>query len=599
MKKEIYPPLGHDKILDAPQGLDPDDLGERRPRAGERSRKPFRPAGRRGRKILRWSLPFLLGLGVGWAIYANAPSREQQPAAPRPRSSLFAYPVAGLGVERASRGDAGEGDRTVLLIPPGESLKIRYGHQSLRFIAVERQSSLWASLMAALVAPPALYLGDRPLEPGQELTALLEPERALSYGLTLRPSPGRPPVASFRLELEMDGGAWLARARALKDPQSQKACLEQALENEPENIDVFLALGNLLWEQKDATGAAQQYQEVLKRRPDHVEAAQALATIYWKSQPKKALEVYEGLVKSDPARRVDHLKQVARLQERLGISSAETYRKILSIHKNDPDAVKGLDNLYSKELGRAQELEKRGDLHKAIQEMKQAMELHPTKEGRAYLATLYNNLAFSLAQKGKHNEAIPHYEASLKLDENAVTCLNLADAYVKTNQIPNALKTLEKAQSLKTKDPDVAKNLLLLWAELLMAKKDFAQAASKLDELSRRFPKDTQVAKLLGMALWQKGDLHKALEVIKRLPAQMASQPAKERAEVYRTLGDLYRSLGDQEKDVKARIARYDEALKAYKEGLSLSKGDKELQKRRDDLEKERTALRIRALRSS
>jgi len=227
------------------------------------------------------------------------------------------------------------------------------------------------------------------------------------------------------------------------------------------------------------------------------------------------------------------------------------------------------------------------------------LELHPTKKGKAYLATLHNNLAYSLAKQGKYKEAIPHYEASLKLEESAVTHLNLADAYAKTKQIDNALKSLEKAWGMKPKEQEVVKNLLFLWAELLTQKKDLHGAIAKLKELHARFPKDPEAAKMLAAAYWNQKDLAKALEVLKKVPQLMSSHPPKARAEIHGMLGDLYRALGDQEKNVKGRISRYDEALKEYKAALVLNKGDTQIQKKKEELEKERMALVKRSLRAS
>jgi tetratricopeptide (TPR) repeat protein len=183
------------------------------------------------------------------------------------------------------------------------------------------------------------------------------------------------------------------------------------------------------------------------------------------------------------------------------------------------------------------------------------------------------------------------------LDESPVTLLNLADAYAKDRQDLKALKALERAWALKPKEQEVVRNILLLWAELLTAKKDFKAAISKLEELKGRFPNDPEIVKTLAIAYWHDKNLNKALELLKTVPAMMKSNSAKEKAEVHRLLGDLYRALGDQERDIKKRISRYDEALKEYKAGLALFK-DKELEKRKEQLEAERLNLVKRSLRS-
>lgn len=598
MRRTELPPLDGDKILDAPPGLDVDALGGKG--LGTLSPRQARTKRGAGRARGVWILVgFLLGIGVaGLLFWELAPSRETLgPAREGTSRPLFSYPVAGIRLERGSPREAGSQKGGSFLLPREETLRVRYGKESVRFLSLERDPSPWARFLALFMTPPSLYLLDKTVEPGQDLMALVAPEQSLSYELSLRGKKDGPAVATFRLELEMSAETWASRARELKDPQAQRACLEQALGAEPGNVDVLVALGNLLWEQNDPMGAAQRFEEALKHAPKHKEAARALASIYLKSKPKRALEMYKLLSEVDPEAKLDHLKRMAELQERLGVSPAQTYRKILAIKKNDPDARRGLDTLYGKQLERAQQAEKKGNLSQAIQEMKQALELHPTKEGKAYLATLQNNLAYSLAKRGKFLEAIPHYEESLKLDENAVTYLNLADAYARTKQAGNALKALEKAWSLKPKEQEVVKNILLLWAEILTEQKNFRQAIAKLQELRNRFPKDPQIAKMLATAYWNHKNLAKALELLKTVPPLMNSHPPKQRAEIHRMLGDLYRALGDQEKNIKTRISRYDEALKEYKAGLALNKADKELQKRKEELESERMALVKRSLR--
>lgn len=597
MRRTEVPPLDEDKILDAPIGLDAQvlggkDLGPLSPRQSPRRRK--------GRAKGIWILVgFLLGVGVAGFLFWEITPRSETVQKESPSGSLLAYPVEGIRIQRAglNKGEGQSLGSSVLL--RGQTLRVSYGRETVTFISVERAPSLWGRFLAVFLSPPRLYLDGRPIEPGQELGALVAPEKSLVYELSLKSKPASPALAKFVLELEMSAETWAARARELKEPQAQRACLEQALRAEPGNVDVLMALGNLLWEQNEPLAAAGRFEEVLKNSPKHKEAASALASIYLKSKPKRALEMYKLLSEIDPERKLENLKHMAQLQERLGVSPAETYKKILAVRKNDPDALKGLDSLYAKQVERAQQAEKKGDFLKAIQQMKEALELHPSKEGKAYLATLHNNLAYSLAKKSKFKEAIPHYEASLKLEESAVTYLNLADAYAKVQKTEEALKSLEKAWGLKPKEQEVVRNLLFLWAELLTRKKDHQGALTKLKELHARFPKDPEVGKMLAAAYWNQKELAKALEILKGLPPLISSRPAKERAEIHEMLGDLYRALGDQEKNVKGRISRYDEALKEYKAALALNKGNKQLQKKKEELESERLALVKRSLRSS
>ncbi len=576
--------------------MDALEEGERRFLEAPRRAVPAREV--RRRRIAPVLLSFLLGVGAGWFLHGYLSQGWTGSPSASSLSGWLGYPLAGIRLEKASRGDAGRERAVAVLLRPGEKVSFKYGKESLRFISVERRSSPLAAFQVLISRAPLPYLGERAIEPGQEISPLLEPERSLSSTIALKASRDLPPLASFGVEMEMDTKAWLARAQGLKDFEARRTCLEKALEAEPEDVDLLMALGDLLAQHKDQKGAAERFQQVLSKNPHHVQAAKALCAVYLKGQPRKALEMYETLAKIDPENKLSHYKEMARLQERLGLSPAETYRKILAIQRNDPDAIRGLDTIYARHIEKAQEFEKKGDLTKAIQEMKLAMDLQATKETKGYLATLYSNLGFSLAQKGKLQEAISNYEASLRLDENPVTYLNLADAYAKSNRVDESLKAVEKAYGLKPKDAGVLRNILLLWGELLMAKKDYQHAIQRLEELHGRAPKDPQALKTLALAYWKKGDLPKALDLLKAIPPLIASGPKKDQAETHRLIGDLQRAMGDQEKDLKRRISRYDEALRSYKQALALDK-DKEVQKRMDELAEERKALQIRAFRSS
>lgn len=599
MRRKELRPLDKDKILDAPPDISGDLLLEKGGSIRQGDSASSRGRGGGGKAKIFWIvIGFLLGVGIGgFLIWELAPERTPPTPQVRTSRSVLSYPVAGVKVEIRSLSEGNKALSKSSILTPGETVRIKYGKERLRFLSLEREKGPWASLVAMFVDPPRVFLGEKVLAPGDDLTELMLPEKGLHYEIALRKEEGDAALATFHVELEMTAQAWIARAKSLEDPGSQRKCLEQALSLDPGNVEVLLALGKLLWEQQDPIGAAEKFEEALKRSPKNREAALALATLYYKSKPKRALEMYSLLAQIEPEKRVEYWKKVAQLQERLGLSPVETYRKILSVNKNDSDAKAGLAQLYAKEVEAAQKAEKKGDLVKAIGTMKHALELNPTKEGRAYLATLHNNLAYSLAKSGKLKEAISHYEASLKLDESPVTLLNLADAYAKDHQNLKALKALERAWALKPKEQEVVRNILLLWAELLTAKKDFKGAISKLEELKARFPNDPEIVKTLAIAYWHGKNLNKALELLKTVPAMMKSNSAKEKAEVHRLLGDLYRALGDQERDIKRRISRYDEALKEYKAGLALVK-DKELEKRKEQLEAERLNLVKRSLRS-
>lgn len=599
-RKEGYPSLEADKILDPLPDLEIESLRHRERLGRVRSERAVHTKGSRSWRPFLLVLMFLLGVGIGWLLHSTF-SRTLQEFEKEGQviSEWFGYPFTGVRFEKSSKKEGTAQNPKAVILHRGETIHLKYGSESLRYLSLERRSSPWGALMAMFVSAPTLYIEQRPLDPGVDLGRLLEPEKALSYNLELKAPDKANPVAAFQLKVNMDAQGWLSRAGVLHDLQTRRRCLEKAAEDQPGNADILMALGKLLWEQKETKGAIERFQQVLKDQPKHIEARKALATIYWKKEPKRALEIYRDLAKLDDNDRVDHYKQVARLEERLGLNPAETYRKILSIRKNDPDAVEGIEGLYAERVKRAQEWEKKGQLEKAIREMKRALEVQSTEEARNYLATLYNNLGYYLVKKEKLKGAIRVYERSLRWNKDPVTYLNLADAYKRTNQIAKGLAALEKAHGLKPKDPKVAKSILLLWGEFLMAEEKYSEAIEKYKELRGRFTKDREIVKSLGMAYWKKGDHANALETLKQLTPLLASRPAKERAEIHRLIGDLHRIIGDRVKDPKARIVHYDRALRAYEQAISLNGRDKKAQTSWEEVAEERKSLKIQMLQSS
>jgi tetratricopeptide (TPR) repeat protein len=588
MKKEGYPSFGDDKILDAL----PDIRSERKPNperyARPRPQAPQPVRKKRGLGIIQLLLTFMLGIGAGWFLVGKGIDHGKE------IGKWFAYPLAGI---RLVKNDGEGRGPTSIVLQPGETIRANYLRGAVRYVSLERRSTPLAAVNAILVAPPVLYLDGRPIEPGDNLLAGLKPEESLSYDLQLRPAGKEKVLASFHLELKIGPQGWLARAAALEDPHAKKTCLENALKEDPDNADVLMALGHLLWTQNQTDAAVEQFQKLLEYHPNNITALTALASIYWKKEPKKALEIYKTLAEIDHEGRVSHYKQIARLQERLGLSAVDTYRNILFLSKDDPEAQEGLKNLYAGDLERARELEKKGDYPKAIEEAKRALEIQSTSEGREYLAALHNNYAFALAKDGRYNQAVEQYNASLELDKSPTTYLNLADAYAKADRVDRSLQALEQADKLGPTDPQLRRSILLLWSDLYISQEEYGKAIPKFKQLLAQEPKDVDILRALGMAYWKNGEKEKAVTTLQKLPPLMKTASNKERAEIFRLIGDLHRSIAEGQQDLQARLSRYDQALAAYKQAGELK--DKAAQQSWEEVAAKRKELKIKILESS
>src|SRR3954453_4672119 len=65
-------------------------------------------------------------------------------------------------------------------------------------------------------------------------------------------------------------------------------------------------------------------------------------------------------------------------------------------------------------------------------------------------------LGYQLAQDGKCDEAIPHFQESLRLDAKAITLINLAACEEKTAKLADALGHWVEARSLAQSEKNAA-----------------------------------------------------------------------------------------------------------------------------------------------
>ena len=548
------------------------------------------------RKIGRFILIFIVGIGLGWLVRGLGLQGGSFISIPS-----FSYPVQSIQVEKISEEN---GEKTVLpanlKIDDKRPIYIRYHKETIRYEGLTTDDSFWSRILKRFSSPPVLFINDSPLSPGNELTPYFHPEQSLSYSLELRPPGKDEDQAEFNIILEMDAEAWLARAAEVEDPDIKKVCLQKAVELQPDDVGILMEYAGMLVKQGDEGGAAEIYRSVLQKEPGNVAAKTFLAAYYKKDDPQNALKLYEELADEDGANRLDHLKQVAQLQKRLGLSSLKTYQTILELNSNDTEAVEAVSDQYNKLIATAKKLEERNSLTKAIAAVKRAMQIHEDNEIKEYLAKLYYDRGKYRADRESYKEAIADYRSSLKWDDNPYTYLYLADSLQKVKDYDAAVAAVKKAESFNVQDDQLKTNLRILWGNILLSQNKSSEAVEKFEEVLKLKPKDPLVLKTLGTTYWKAGKLEKALDAYKELSKLIASNPAKDRAEIQRYIGDIHRSLGEKEnKDPKKQLRQYEEALKAYEQALALSKEDKDLQKRWEDMAEKRHELKIRILKSS
>ena len=150
------------------------------------------------------------------------------------------------------------------------------------------------------------------------------------------------------------------------------------------------------------------------------------------------------------------------------------------------------------DLAHAIELHQAGDLTAAIREYQACIAAEPDRvEARS-------NLGAVLAKLGRYQDAIDQYQGALKVAPAALAPrlrFNLALAYYKSFQIPQAATELEAVHQAQPADLNVA--LLLAYCRLRTG--EFQKAIDLLTPLEASQPDDPALDYVLGMALIRSG----------------------------------------------------------------------------------------------
>jgi tetratricopeptide (TPR) repeat protein len=143
-------------------------------------------------------------------------------------------------------------------------------------------------------------------------------------------------------------------------------------------------------------------------------------------------------------------------------------------------------------------LHQAGDLSAAIREYQACIAAEPNR------AEARSNLGAILAKQGRYQEAIEQYQAALRVATPEIAPrlrFNLALAYYKSFQIPEAVSELEKLHSAQPADLNIA----VLLADCRLRTGEFKQAIDLLIPLEVSQPDQAALDYVLGMALIRDG----------------------------------------------------------------------------------------------
>ncbi len=160
-------------------------------------------------------------------------------------------------------------------------------------------------------------------------------------------------------------------------------------------------------------------------------------------------------------------------------------------------------SLFRQALG----LQQKGDLSGAIKIYREILKIRPD------VPPAHANLGAALAALGRYQEAIGHYRAALKGGEDPGTRFNLALAYYKTNDYPDAAAQFEIVIGIQPQNQRASD----LAADCYLRLGQYPKTIALLEPLEPRHQDDLTLEYLLGTALIRDRQTDKGRQVIARI----------------------------------------------------------------------------------
>lgn len=225
-------------------------------------------------------------------------------------------------------------------------------------------------------------------------------------------------------EISLNAPQYLAQGKKFAEEGNYKSaldCYRQAIQQQPELIDAYLVLGQLLSQLGQPDQSIKCYLAGLKQQ-QHPELYFALGNVYHRQQQwAKAALCYQKTSQSDPnhGQACHELGEVLSQQQRWS-EAAKAYRQAIAIAKG--------------------------------------------RQSKSSLKTdcswSYNNLGYALIQLQRWSEAIPVYLQAIKLKPDfSWSYYNLAEAYGKVGQWSEAIANYQQAVELQADLPQVQQKL--------------------------------------------------------------------------------------------------------------------------------------------
>jgi Flp pilus assembly protein TadD len=194
----------------------------------------------------------------------------------------------------------------------------------------------------------------------------------------------------------------------------QEAIMRHRLEKYPGDFTSQFNLGALMLARGDPKGAVAYLRGALAVRPDHPVALNALgAALLSGGNVEEAAGLFERALKANPRyTNARYNLANARAEQQHWEQAVAEFRKVLSDSPEDPGARQHLGEvlrLWGDESAKA------GSLEEAAAHLRESLDFRQSD------ATLHSDLGTVLARLGRIREAVPEFEAALRLDPQLET----------------------------------------------------------------------------------------------------------------------------------------------------------------------------------
>lgn len=198
---------------------------------------------------------------------------------------------------------------------------------------------------------------------------------------------------------------------------------EKAVALDPNFLDAYINLGNVLKEARIFDRAVAAYLRALNLSPNHAVVHGNLACVYYEQGLiDLAIDTYRRAIELQPNFPDAYCNLANALKEKGQVQEAEDcYNTALTLCPTHADSLNNLANIKREQ----------GFTEEAVQLYQKALDIYPE------FAVAHSNLASVLQQQGKLHEALMHYKEAIRISPT------FADAY---SNMGNTLKEMQDVQ---------------------------------------------------------------------------------------------------------------------------------------------------------